>query len=230
MRGTALVACLLVWWTLAPADEPRSKPLPISAHNCYPVDEIGKNRLAEALALGIDNIEIDLGWDDAKKRLIVSHDAESKPGIDYPTFEDFIRPVLECSARPDGAPSVLTLDWKTDKPEAVAKLKAFLDDHADLFSSAPKADKSPLTARKLTACFTGNAKAKAAYDDLIPKGGTYRAFADVVHSRGSYLEDPTAYAKGPASAYHRFLTFDWSAVEAGGPPFARDWTREEAAA
>ncbi len=229
MRGTALVACLLVWWTLAPADEPRSKPLPISAHNCYPVDEIGKNRLAEALALGIDNIEIDLGWDDAKKRLIVSHDAESKPGIDYPTFEDFIRPVLECSARPDGAPSVLTLDWKTDKPEAVAKLKAFLDDHADLFSSAPKADKSPLTARKLTACFTGNAKAKAAYDDLIPKGGTYRAFADVVHSRGSYLEDPTAYAKGPASAYHRFLTFDWSAVEAGGPPFARDWTREEAA-
>jgi hypothetical protein len=229
MRRTAPIACLLVSWTLASADEPRSKPLPISAHNCYPIDGLGSNRLADALALGIDNIEIDLGWDDERKRLIVSHDPAPKPGVKYPTFEDFIQPVRESPARPDGAPSVLTLDWKTDRPEAVAKLKAFLDDHTDVFSSAPKADKSPLTARKLTVCFTGNAKAKSAYDDLIPKDGTYRAFADVVHSRGSYLEDPTAYAKGPASAYHRFLTFDWSAVEAGGPPFARDWTREEAA-
>jgi hypothetical protein len=228
MRHLALLACL-IGVTAAPADEPRSKPLPISAHNCYPVDGLGSNRLAEALALGIDNIEVDLGWDDAGKRLIVSHDPEPKPGLKYPTFEDFIRPVLEAASRPDGAPSILTLDWKTDRPEAVPKLKAFLDDHADLFSSAPKSEKSPLTARKLTVCFTGNAKAKAAYDDLIPKDGTYRAFADVVHSRGSYRDDPASYAKDPATAYNRFLTFDWSAVEAGGPPLARDWTREEAA-
>lgn len=223
---------LLLAWLLPMAstpDEPRPKPLPISAHNCYPVDDIGKNRLAEALALGIDNIEIDLGWDAAGKRLIVSHEAAPKAGVNYPTFEEFIRPVLDAPSRPDGAPSVLTLDWKTDDPAAVARIKAFLDDHADILSSAPKADPSPLTVRKLTVCFTGSAKAKAIYDDLIPKGGTYRAFADVVHSRGSYRDDPTSYAKEPASAYHRFLTFDWSAVEAGGPPLARDWTKEEAA-
>src|SRR5947209_923495 len=138
MRRSALLACLLAVASAALADDPKRKPLPISAHNCYPVDELGKNRLSEALALGIDNIEIDLGWDAEKKRLIVSHD---------PT----------------------------------------------------------------------------------PKGGTYRAFAAVVHSRGSYRDDPSSYAKEPASAYHRFLTFDWSAVEAGGPPLARDWSGEEAA-
>ena len=108
-------------------------------------------------------------------------------------------------------------------------MKVFLDDHTDLFSSAPKAEKSPLTARKMTVCFSGSDKAKALYDDLIPKGGTYRAFADVVHRRGAYREDPASYAKEPASAYHRFLTIDWDAVEAGGPPLAREWLREEAA-
>jgi hypothetical protein len=229
VRRSALIACLLPVASACFADDPKPKPLPISAHNCYPVDEFGSNRLAEALALGIDNIEIDLGWDADAKRLIVSHDPAPKPGVKYPTFEDFIRPVLVAPSRPDGAPTILTLDWKTDDPAAVARLKAFLDDHADILSSAPKAETSPLTARKLTVCFTGNAKAKAIYDDLIPKGGTYRAFADVVHSRGVYREDPASYAKEPATAYHRFLTFDWDSVEAGGPLLAREWLREEAA-
>jgi hypothetical protein len=231
MRRPALFLGLVSLATLAGADEPKSraKPLPISAHNCYPVDDFGKHRLAEALDLGIDNIEVDLGWDDEKKRLIVSHDAGPKAGLTCPTFADFIAPVVDSPSRPDGAPTVLTLDWKTDRPEAVARLKDWLDAHADLLSSAPKADPSPMTTRKLTVCFTGNAKAKAAYDDLIPRGGTYRAFADVVHSRGSYAEDPASYAREPATAYRRFLTFDWSAVEAGGPPLAREWTPVEAA-
>ena len=227
MRRSALVACLLLVALAALAGDSKPKPLPISAHNCYPVDGLGSNRLREALALGIDNIEIDLGWDADKKRLIVSHDPAPKAGIEYPTFEDFIRPVLDAPARPDGAPTVLTLDWKTDRPEAVAKVKEFLDAHPDLFTSAPKAEKSPLTVRRLTVCFTGDDKAKAAYDALIPKGGTYRAFADVVHRRDSYRDDPTSYAKEPATTYHRFLTFDWSVVEAGGPPLAREWLKEE---
>jgi hypothetical protein len=229
VRRSALIACLLSVATAALAADPKPKPLPISAHNCYPIDGLGSNRLRESLALGIDNIEVDLGWDAEKKRLIVSHDPAPKPGLEYPSFEEFIQPVLDAHDRPDGAPTVLTLDWKTDDPAAVARLKAFLDDHTDVFSSAPKAEKSPLTVRKLTVCFSGSDKAKALYDDLIAKGGTYRAFADVVHRRGAYREDPASYAKEPASAYHRFLTIDWDAVEAGGPPLAREWLREEAA-
>ena len=50
--------------------------------------------------------------------------------------------------RPDGAPTVLTIDWKTDRPEAVQKFKELLDAHAEWFSSAPKAADSPLSPRR----------------------------------------------------------------------------------
>src|SRR5690349_5697318 len=89
------------------------RPLPISAHNCYSQDRTTNERLDEALALGIDNIEIDLGWDEDAGRLIVGHDAVPKPGVAYPEFESSLVPALEAhwrGRRADGAPTVLTLD------------------------------------------------------------------------------------------------------------------------
>lgn len=222
-----LLLSLLFASTAIAADGPR--PLPVSAHNCYPIDGKGDARLVEALALGIDNVEIDLGWDDTGKRLIVGHDAAPRPGATYPTFEDYVRPLLDAPGRPDGAPSVLSIDWKTDRPEAVAQFKAFLDAQPDRWSTAPKAEPSPLTRRRLTVCFTGSESAKAAYDKSIPAGGTYRAFADTVHGAGDRRDDPASYAKAPATAYRRFLTFHWAVVEAGAPTLARDWTPAEAA-
>src|SRR6476646_1200306 len=70
-------------------------PLPISAHNCYPENRSDNPRLTEALALGIDNIEIDLGWDDTAKQLIVGHDAKPRPGVAYPRLETSLIPALE---------------------------------------------------------------------------------------------------------------------------------------
>src|SRR4051812_49068793 len=105
---------------LAVVEEP--KPLPVSAHNCYPENSTASDRLVEALALGIDNIEIDLGWDEAGRRLIVAHDAAPRVGIAYPEFESYLVPALEAhwrSRRTDGAPRLLTVDWKTDRPAAV---------------------------------------------------------------------------------------------------------------
>ena len=75
------------------------RPLPISAHNCYAQDRTTNERLDEALALGIDNIEIDLGWDEAGQRLIVGHDARPRPGVAYPEFEASMVPALEPSQR-----------------------------------------------------------------------------------------------------------------------------------
>jgi len=84
---------------------------------------------------------------------------------------------------------VLTVDWKTANPDAVRTFKAFLDAHADWFSSAPKAADSPLTVRRLTVCLSGEEGAKAAYDALVPPGGTYRAFRDRVYGAGLPLFD-----------------------------------------
>ena len=218
-----LAACLA-------ADPPH--PLPVSAHNCYPTNSTSREPLVAALGLGIDNIEIDLGWDAAGRRLIVGHDERPRPGVVYPEFEAYLLPALEAHwrrPRPDGAPTVLTIDWKTSHPDAVRRFKEFLDAHPDWFSSAPKAGDSPLTRRRLTVCLTGSDAAKERYEALVPAGGTYRAFRDRVFGGGDYRDDVKDYAPAPASAYHRFLTLHWANVERGGPPLAGDWTAAEAA-
>jgi hypothetical protein len=231
--GTALagLGLAVVLSTSAPAEGP-PRPLPVGAHNCYAEDRADNPRLAEALALGIDNIEIDLGWDAAAGRLIVGHDASPRPGVAYPTPEASLFPALEAqraARRPDGAPTVLTIDWKTDRPEAVRRFKDLLDAHPDWFSSAPKAAESPLTPRGLTVCFSGSDAAKDAYDALVPPGGTYRAFRDRVFGAGAKHEpDVSAYVPGPSTAYHRFLAFHWGAIEPGGPAVAGEWTLAEA--
>jgi hypothetical protein len=218
---------------LATATEPLAdkspRPLPISAHNCYAENRTDNPRLTEALALGIDNIEIDLGWDDTAKQLIVGHDAKPRPAVAYPRPETSLLPALTAHLkvpRPDGAPTVLTIDWKTGRPEAVQQFKKLLDAHADWFSSAPKAADSPFTTRRLTVCFSGSESAKNAYDALIPAGGTYRAFRDRVAS-GKYEVDVAAYVPEKSTAYLRFLALHWSAIERGGPPSAGEWTPAE---
>jgi murein DD-endopeptidase MepM/ murein hydrolase activator NlpD len=206
-------------------------PLPVSAHNCYRPGP-SNDRLVDALALGIDNIEIDLGWDEKAGKLIVGHDAVPRPGATYVDLDTYLVPALEAhwkSSRAGAGPTVLTIDWKTEKPEAVRRFTAFLDAHPDWFSSAPKADSSPLSARRLTVCFTGSDRAKAAYDALIPSGGIYRAFRDQVFGQGAPFEDDVSrYVPTLASSYHRFLTFHWSAVEKGGPAVSRDWNGADA--
>jgi hypothetical protein len=227
-RPALAIALALPWMALA--DGP-PRPMPVGAHNCYLEDRHDNPRLIEALKLGIDNIEIDLGWDDATRRLIIGHDAYSRPGVAYPRIQDSLVPPLEAHLavpRPDGAPTVLTIDWKTAQPEAVRQFQQFLDAHPDWFSSAPKAADSPLTVRRLTVCFSGSEAAKDAYDALIPPGGTYRAFRDRVFGAGAkYEPEVAAYVPGPSTAYHRFLAFHWSAVERGGPAAAGEWTRAE---
>jgi hypothetical protein len=185
--------------------------------------------LTEALSLGIDNIEIDLGWDAAANALIIGHDAAPRPGVAYPRLATSLIPALASHLkvpRPDGAPTVLTIDWKTGRAEAVMQFKEFLDAHADWFSSAPKTADSPLTTRRLTVCFSGSEAAKAAYDALIPAGGTYRAFRDRVIS-GRYEDNVAAYVPGNSTAYFRFLAFHWGAIERGGPASAGEWAPAE---
>ncbi len=227
-----LAAFVLLNHGLARADAPRL-PRAVSAHNCYPSDSESNARVVEALALGIDNIEIDLGWDDRAKRLIVGHDAAPRQGVAYPTLEPYLVPALEAhwkSHQPAEGPGVLTVDWKTDRPEAVRAFKAFLDTHANWFSHAKKVKgkTSPIERGRITVCFTGSEKAKDLYDGMIAEGELYRAFRDRVHGQGAaFLEDPSQYAPTPATTYFRFLTLHWSAVEKGGPALAGEWTQAD---
>ncbi|MDX2038921.1 MAG: hypothetical protein SFX72_19905 [Isosphaeraceae bacterium] len=219
MSMAALVLILLC--LLGPAE----KPLPLSAHNCY--DGASEHKLALALELGIDNIEIDLGWDPTARRVIVGHDATPVPGSSYPRFEAYVAKFLAAPKRGDGAPRILTLDWKTEEPAAVAEVSAWLERHGDQFSTATKGEPSTLVERRFTVCFTGSDRAKEIYDRSIPPGGLYRAFRDQVFGGSDYREDPSAYFGKPADGYHRFATFHWGVIERGGPPLAGSWTDDE---
>src|SRR5260370_15249728 len=94
----ALLGVALFQGDMASARSPEpvqtQRPLPISAHNCYPQNSASNARLIEALGQGIDNIEIDLGWDAAERRLIVGHDAEPRPGVEYPELASYLVPAL----------------------------------------------------------------------------------------------------------------------------------------
>jgi hypothetical protein len=232
-RLPGLLLFLLIPASAYLADRDAPPPLPVSAHNCYPENSTRSDRLVEALGLGIDNIEIDLGWDEAGGRLIVGHDAAPRAGIVYPELEPYLVPALEAhwrTPRLDGAPRVLTIDWKTEHPAAVRRFKEFLDAHSEWFTSASKAAASPLTARRLTVCLSGSDRAKELYDELVPAGGEYRAFRDTVFGAvAGYRADVAAYAPAAATGYHRFLAFHWGHIERGGPAQAGEWTAEEAA-
>jgi hypothetical protein len=205
-----------------------SPPLPVAAHNCYRQNSETDQPLVDALKLGIDNIEIDLGWDQFKKRLIVGHEPEPMPEKMYPEFNSYFQTAYKRhlqSPRPDGAPHILTIDWKTDHPDAIEAFKDFLTACSDWFTSAPKANQSPMTQRGLTVCFTGSSRAKLRYDELIPNGGTYQAFADEDYGVEVYFRDVEGYAWRPASAYRRFVSMFWGQV--GREPPGRDDTWEQ---
>src|SRR5262249_11011592 len=112
MRATPVfvLALLAVASVHAAPPSSSSRPLPISAHNCYPSNSTSNSRLLEALRLGIDNIEIDLGWDEARKVLIVGHDEVPRKDVAYPEFESYLVSALEAhwkTPRADGAPTIL---------------------------------------------------------------------------------------------------------------------------
>jgi hypothetical protein len=232
-RRPLVLPCLLLALAMSAAIAAPARPLPVSAHNCYPQDSGSNARVLEALALGIDNIEIDLGWDAVRQRLIVGHDERPRPGATYPDLESYLVPALAAhwkNPRRDSAPTVLTIDWKTAEPAAVRRFHEFLDTHAEWFSTAPKAADSRLTTRRLTVCFTGSDAAKDLYDALVPAGSVYRAFRDQVFGAGrGFRADVAAYVPNHATSYCRFLTFYWGHVERGGPPFAGAWTDSDAA-
>ena len=152
----------------------------------------------------------------------------------YPDLESYLVPALEAhwrTPRPDGAPTVLTIDWKTDQPAAVRAFKAFLDAHPDWFTSAPKAVDSPLTIAGGSRSASAAAIApRTCMTPSCPREATYRAFRDTVFGAGGgYRGDVTAYAPAAATAYHRFLAFHWGHVERGGPALAGEWTADDAA-
>ena len=157
-------------------------------------------------ALGIDNIEIDLGWDAAAEPLIIGHDAAPRPGVAYPAFEIDARPrarspLGSAPARRRGSPTVLTVDWKTGEPEAVRRFKDVPRRPPRLVLLGPQAARVPAHPAPADRLLQPAATPpRTPMTRSSPPGGAYRAFRDRVFGAGAkYEEDVATYIPEPAT-------------------------------
>jgi hypothetical protein len=236
----------------SPAAPSWSPQVWLHAHNCYPDEGRGTDRLARALAAarGTVAIEQDLVWDRRRGQSVVSHDTELDGR--EPTLEDHFFGAL--TARLDHALDVRTtstwplivlhLDFKTNEPEHHAAIWALLGRYERWLTTAPRvaADGAvqPLSVGPLLVLTEQGEGQERAFHDAVPIGSPLRLFGTVPAPRPAPGDDsPEARlakaAVAPAEAlipsgatnYRRWTNHSWAVVEKGGPRRAGAWRPEE---
>jgi hypothetical protein len=223
----------------------------LHAHNCYPDEGRGADRLWRAVgaARGPVAIEQDLVWDAARGTSVVSHDAALSG--DEPTLEAHffakVAPRLD-RALADGVAAgwpvmVLHLDFKTNEPEHHAAVWALLRAHARWLTTAPRSaderELQPLTPGPLLVLTEAGAGQAAAFHEAVPAGDRLLVFGTVAPApRPAWLSgaelaaavisaDPRDLIPEAATNYRRWTNHSWAVVEAGGPPNAGRWTTDD---
>ncbi len=223
----------------------------LHAHNCYPDEGRGADRLWRAIgaARGPIAIEQDVAWDPARRQSVLSHDTDLD-GTE-PTLEDHffrtVAPLLD-RALQDGATAswpvmVLHLDFKTNEPDHHAAVWALLEAHQQWLTMAPRvADESqvqPFTPGPLLVLTEAGEGQAAVFHDAVPVSGRLLLFGTVPPtplpaglSPVERLEAvataaPEVLIPAPASNYRRWTNHSWAVVEAGGPPKAGRWTTDD---
>ncbi|HTB97600.1 MAG TPA: hypothetical protein VK716_11365 [Terracidiphilus sp.] len=215
----------------------------MDAHNCYPYGEWWSNRIDRALSAGTPlAIEQDLGWytdpKTGKSWSVVTH-GDPLNG-DEPVMEQYffakVRPIVEKALAEgnhgDWPLITLNLDFKDNKPEHLAAVRALLLKYRAWISEASKgADANvvePLTVRPILV-LTGESDAQQTvfYDELAI-GDPVLAFG-AVHSGDKDPEGtPAEIDSEKATNYRRWWNNPWKVVEAAGQPHAGEWTEAKA--
>ncbi len=220
----------------------------LHAHNCYPDEGRGADRLARALAAarGPVAIEQDVAWDSRRRQSVLSHDT-ALDGTELTLDEHFfhaVAPVLDRALAAGPSPEwpimVLHLDFKSNEPEHHAAIWSLLGTYERWLTTAPRvtdgAAVQPFTPGPLLVLTEQGNGQEAVFHDLVPVGGRLRIFGTV--PAPSRLEDDTpavrfaaAISAAPevliptgATNYRRWSNFAWDVVELGGQPRAGDWT------
>lgn len=219
----------------------------LHAHNCYPDEGRGADRLARALAAtrGTLAIEQDVVWDARRRQPVVSHDTDldgAEPTLEAHFFEA-LAPRLDraLAARDTSAWPlvVLHLDFKTNEPDHHAAIWALLGRYERWLTTAPRVASSapqPFSLGPLLVLTEQGEGQERVFHDAVPVGGRLRLFGTVPAPSGAGDEPPEvrmakAVAIAPdvlipsgATNYRRWTNHAWAVVEAGGPPRAGAWT------
>jgi len=214
----------------------------MDAHNCYPYSEWWSSRIDRALSAGTPvAIEQDLGWYTDPKTgrswSVVTHGdpiTGREPVMEH-YFFDKVRPIVERALR-DGNHGnwpliTLNLDFKDNKPEHLADVRALLLKYRAWISEASKGKDpnaiQPLLVRPILV-LTGepDAQQKVFYDQLGPDDPVL-AFG-AIHSEGKdYHAAPDVIDSERATNYRRWWNNPWRVVEPGGQQHAGAWTPEK---
>jgi hypothetical protein len=214
----------------------------MGAHNCYSYFEWWSNRIDRALSAGTPvAIEQDLGWYTDPKTgrswSVVTHGdpiTGHEPLMEH-YFFDKVRPIIERALREGNHGNwpliTLNLDFKDNKPEHLADVRALLLKYRAWISEAAKGNDpnvmQPLLVRPILV-LTGepDAQQKVFYDQLAPNDPVL-AFG-AVHSEGKdYHAAPEAIDSERATNYRRWWNNPWRVVEPGGQQHAGAWTPEK---
>lgn len=225
----------------------------LHAHNCYPDEGRGADRLARALAAsrGTVAIEQDVVWDPRRREPVVSHDTEldgTEPTLEAHFFEA-LAPRLDGALAAGDAASwplvVLHLDFKTNEPAHHAAIWALLGRYERWLTTAPRvaaaAAPQPFARGPLLVLTEQGEGQERLFHDAVPAGGRLRIFGTVPTPAGDSDDPPDvrltkAAAAAPeqlipsgATNYRRWTNHSWAVVEAGGPPRAGAWTAADRA-
>ena len=250
--GLAAVVVTLAVGADATAQAPKapvwSPQVWLHAHNCYPDDGHGADRLARALASarGTVAIEQDVVWDAARRQSVVSHDTEldgREPALEEHFFAAVsarLDRALEARATATWPLIVLHLDFKTNEPEHHAAIWSLLGRYERWLTTAPRVDAAggvqALTLGPLLVLTEQGEGQEKAFHDAVAPGARLRIFGTVptpappeglsVEARAALAAAtaPEVLVPSGATNYRRWTNHAWGVVEEGGPPRAGAWT------
>jgi hypothetical protein len=224
----------------------------LHAHNCYPDEGRGTDRLARARAAarGPLAIEQDLAWDPRRQVSVVSHDT-TLDGTEPTLADHFFRAVapeldgaLADGPSADWPVMVLHLDFKTNEPEHHAAVWALLGSYERWLTTAPRVTSDavqPFARGPLLVLTEQGDGQEALFHDRVAVGERLRLFGTVPAPPSGADDPPATRAAAAVSAlpetliasgatnYRRWTNFPWAVVELGGQVTAADWTPRDRA-
>lgn len=213
--------------SLLAADYPKQWFL--NAHNCYPAEGRGADRLDRSRRAGISAIEIDLAWSEARKRAVITHTVKltgNEPLID----DYFLRPMLpELRRMPAGKPGILLIfDFKDHQAGTVQEVYDLLHRLRSLVTACGRRgeppESAPLGWQPLTVVLSGDPEAIAAYEKLTPDSEPYLAMGNREPPENKFRENVADYFPEPATAFYRVFNFNWGHIEGGRNDQAGEFT------
>ena len=225
----------------------------LHAHNAYPEDGRWRDRIDRALATGVPVvIEQDVAFaprNEPLLRTVVSHEAKlhgSEPSLqEY--FFDRVRPIIErelASRRSDRWPAiVLHLDFKSNERDHHRAVWDLLRRHQSWLTTAAAGGDSmtisPIKRGPLLVLTENGANQEKDFLEWSAAEGSLLVFGSIPPPAVRQSDDPAERARilhqaaphelipTAATSYRRWVNFPWTVVEVGGPPEAREWTRDD---